>query len=212
MSALQFPPRKEHGFVLIFTLIILVVMVLSSLGLMMMVRGGVTTSGNIAFRQAATKVADVAAEAGFQWVLTQTATQDTPLAFDLTVPDGAGYYPTASEAAANCIAASASSAAFDPKTYEFTTAGCAKSAGTVSQYQLYYVIHRMAMSGLLCSQAGAGCSGPTLVSVCPPGSPQDPQDPNFCKAGITTTHPYYRVTVKVIGPRHNSRYIQTFVY
>ena len=206
MTGRKLPSRREQGFALIFTLIILVVMVLSALGLMMITRGGITTAGNVAFRQAAVKVADVAAEDAFQWVLTNTATE--ALAAVLEGSAG-GYYAYALDAAAGCT----TQAGFTPQTYEFTKAGCAKTHGTpVSGYELYYVIHRMAKGTGPCSNSDTGCSGPALTSVCPPGSPADPQDPNYCKAGISTTHPYYRVTIKVVGPRHNSRYIQTFVY
>ncbi len=210
-------PHAQRGFALVFTLIILVVMVLAAQAMMLMMRGGVTTAGNVAFRQAAVRVADVAGEDGYQWVNTKT----TASATDLNTTDATtkpGYYATHNEVVTAC----SSTAAFAPQSYDFTNPACAmahtvggaafdgSNAELVSNYALYYVVHRMAGAAGACP--GAGCTGPTVTSTCPPGSSQDPSSPAYCKVGVTSTKVYYRITVKVVGPRHNSRYVQTFVY
>ena len=41
----------------------------------------------------------------------------------------------------------------------------------------------------------------------------DPTSASFCGATtVTNSLVYYRITVKVAGPRQNNRYIQAFVY
>ena len=200
---------RQRGFALVFTLLILVVIVLTAQAMLIMMRGGVTTAGNIAFRQAAVRVADVAAADGFQWVNTQTSSIAT-LLNNTNLGTTPGYYSKFDEADPNC----STTATFSPQSYGFENTGsnCAIAyPSQVSGYNLYYVIHRMAnTSNAACP--GAGCSGPSVTSTCPPGTSQDPSSPNYCKAGVTNTYVYYRITVKVVGSRHNSRYIQTFVY
>jgi type IV pilus assembly protein PilX len=205
MSKKHLPPQQQ-GFVLVMTLIILVVMVISAQGLMLMARSGVTSAGNVAFRQAAVRVADVAAEQAYQWVNAQTsasATAMTTTDFD-TRP---GYYAIHNETDSDC----STTTDFAPQNYKFTKAGCAMTYGTrVSGYDLYYIVHRMAENTGACP--GADCSGPSVTATPPGGCSNDPSAPDYCGNYTSTQHVYYRITVKVIGPRHNSRYIQTFVY
>ena len=208
--------EQQRGFTLVFTLIILVVMVLTAQAMMIMMRGGSTSAGNIAFRQAAVRVADVAAEDAYTWVNSITA---LGTGLENPAPAIPGYYAKFNEVNPAC----SSSGTFSPKDYDFTNSNCAMAhTGSivnrdpanvveVSNYRLYYVVHRMA-SGTGACTGGAGCSGPLVISVCRPPFSLDPSSPDYCKAGITSTRVYYRITVKVVGARHNSRFIQTFVY
>ena len=197
---------QQHGFVLVMTLIILVVMVLSAQALMLVARSGVTTAGNVAFRQAAVRVADVAAEDAFQWVNNQTAASATAMTTtdNLTKP---GFYAIHNQTDPSC----STTTQFTPQTYKFTAAGCSMvHTGEVSGYTLYYVVHRMAAGTGACP--AADCSGPSVDTTPQAGCSKDPSAPEYCGNYGSTRHVYYRVTVKVVGPRPNSRYIQTFVY
>lgn len=197
---------RQQGFSLVMTLIMLVIILLSSLGMMMAMRGGVSTAGNIAFRQAAVRSADVAGQEGLQWVSTQLGVDTTALN---TTNTGAnpGYYAIFNEADATCT----TTTAFTPQSYDFANPACAMVHGSsVSGYTLYYVIHRMAAAAGSCP--AAGCTGPLESANNNPGCSHDPDMPDYCGLASTRLHVYYRITIKVSGPRHNSRYIQTFVY
>lgn len=201
------PARRESGFVLILALIILVIITLSSVAMMVSLRAGVSAAGNIAFRQAATRVGDIAVEDGLQWLVANAV--GTNLNSDRT-----GYYATHNGVAGGCSA----TAAFTPQSYDFANNACALQHGsTVSGYSIYYVIHRMAATGglgLPCTDAMAECMFAPVASSAgiAPGSThvsgQSYQTAITNTAGLV----YYRITVKVKGPRNNNRYVQAFVY
>lgn len=191
------PAGRERGFVLLMTLIILIVMTLSGLAMMLVMRAGVSTAGNIAFRQAAVRVADVAVESARTYILARSAVS-------LQSDDPAnGYYASQQPA-------------FTPLGYDFTAAaGVSRDAGTVSGYSVRYVIHRMAMT------AGVACSDPTAGCMFPPAASSAGTTAGTSHAGGssyagaisgTTGLVFYRITVKVSGPRYNNRYVQAFLY
>ena len=62
---------RQSGFMLVIALIIMIIMTLSSIAMVISLRGGISASANIAFRQAATRSADVAVDSAYQWVRTQ---------------------------------------------------------------------------------------------------------------------------------------------
>ncbi|HQR03443.1 MAG: type II secretion system protein [Proteobacteria bacterium] len=207
--------RKEQGFSLVMTIVMLSVILLSSLGLLYAMRGGISTAGNIAFRQAATRVADVAGQTAYLWV--QSTLSGNSSALDntsaATLP---GYYAIYNEADPGC----SNTAAFLPQTYNFAGTNssgrpCAMAFGgstpiPVNQYTLYYVVHRM--SGAYGPCPGAGCTGPLQAASNNPGCSHDTDSPNYCGLSSSLVHVYYRITVKVVGPMHNSRYVQSFFY
>lgn len=198
---------RQSGFVLVLTLIILVIITLSSVAMMVSLRAGVSAAGNIAFRQAATRVGDIAVEDGLQWLVTNAV--GTAMNSDRT-----GYYATHNAVAGGC----SSTAAFTPQSYDFANNACALQHGTtVSGYTMSYVIHRMAATGglgLPCTDALAECMFAPVASSAgvAPGSTHSTGQ--SYQAAITNTAGlvYYRITVKVKGPRNNNRYIQAFVY
>ncbi len=198
--------NRQQGFSLVMTLIMLVIILLSSLGMMMAMRGGVSSAGNIAFRQSAVRSADVAGEEGLDWVNTQLTAD--PAALNTTdTATKPGYYAIFNEADAACT----TTTAFSPQTYDFSNADCAMEHGSsVSGYTLYYVVHRMAGAYGACP--AVGCTGPLESANNNPGCSHDPDMPDYCGLASTRLHVYYRITIKVAGPRHNSRYVQTFVY
>lgn len=209
---------RQRGFVLILTLVILVVITLSAVAMITSLRGGISASGNIAFRQAATRAADVAVDSAFQWVQTQMAVS-TALNSDLAAAASPRYYATLSGADAGCKKDGAAGV-FSPQQYRFSDIlngadgfpCAAKVAAKPAGYDLYYVVHRMASTaGAACP--AAGCMAPTVAAINPPGCSMDPASANPCGAVSTTNSlVYYRITVKVAGPRQNNRYIQAFVY
>ncbi|MCK9388813.1 MAG: hypothetical protein M0Q22_10545 [Sulfuritalea sp.] len=214
-------PARQQGFVLVLALVIMVVITLSAVAMISSLRGGISASGNIAFRQAATRAADVAVDNAFQWVQTQMAVA-TGLNSDIAAAATPRYYATMTGANAGCKKDGIVNA-FTPQQYRFsdTVTGsdgfpCAGLVtGNPAGYTLYYVVHRMATTaGLACP--AAGCLAPPIVATTgsSAGCSMDPTSASFCGTAATATNTlvYYRITIKVVGPRQNNRYIQAFVY
>ena len=234
-------PRRQQGFVLVIALIIMIIMTLSSVAMVISIRGGISASANIAFRQAATRSADVAVDGAYQWVRTQMATA-TALNNNIAPASAAAatttprYYATMSGADSGCKKDGVADA-FTPTSYRFSNTingsdglPCAALvSGNPAGYTLYYVIHRMAnTTETACVAAGgaagcgtcptAGCLAPAITvvagSVNLAGCSMDPTAANFCGVSSTAVNSavYYRITVKVVGPRQNNRYIQGFIF
>ena len=198
--------RAAAGFALVMTLVVLVVLTISALSMMLLMKSGISASGNIAFRQAAVRVADLAIEDARTWILAQSTTT-------LNTDVAGRYY-----ARYNAMDAS-NTAGFDPKSYDFTNSTLAKKYvdtngnDTFSGYKIYYVIHRMAFAAGACS-GGAACVAPPQAAgnVVTAGSSRSAG--SGYQTGITGSVGlvYYRITAKVVGPRFNNRYVQAFVY
>lgn len=232
---------------LVIALIIMIVMTLSSVAMVMSLRGGISASANIAFRQAATRGADVAVDSAYQWVMTQMTSSATALNNSLAPADAAEatvtaaeaatlatrvrYYATMNGADSGCKKDGVADA-FTPTSYRFseTTTGAdgfpcaARVAGNPAGYTIYYVIHRMAnTTEAACLAAGgaagcgscptAGCLQPAITSSSSgqTGVSQSATGPIFSSSS-TNAAVYYRITVKVAGPRQNNRYIQGFIF
>ena len=223
---------------LVIALIIMVIMTLSSIAMITSLRGGISASANIAFRQAATRSADVAVDAAYQWVANQIlSVSATALNNNLAPADATGatttprYYATMNGADSGCKKDGVADA-FTPTTYRFseTINGgdgfpcAARVSGNPAGYTLYYVVHRMANTSEAACLAGGGAAGcgtcPTAGCLAPAvtltssntGSSQDATGPILSSSSSTNAAVYYRITVKVVGPRQNNRYIQGFIF
>jgi type II secretory pathway pseudopilin PulG len=211
---------RQKGFVLLMALVIMVIITLSAVAMITSLRGGISASGNIAFRQAATRAADVAVDSAFRWVQTQMAVA-TGLNSDIAAAATPRYYATMFGANSGCKKDGVGDA-FTPQQYRFsdTVTGAdgfpcaALVAGNPAGYTLYYVVHRMAnTAGSACPAAGCLAPPVTAAAGSSAGCSMDPTSASFCGASTTTnTLVYYRITIKVVGPRQNNRYIQAFVY
>ena len=226
-------PSRQHqqGFVLVIALVILVVMTLSAVAMITSLRGGLSASGNISFRQAATRAADVAADGAYTWVQAQITAAANALDNDIAPINTAGalvtprYYATMTGSDAGCKKDGVANV-FAPQNYRFsdTSVGadgfpCAgRIAGSPGGYSLFYVIHRMARSAAMSCPAAECISPEATVSggTTPPpaGCSLDPTSASFCGVNPISASSvvYYRITVKVVGPRQNNRYVQAFVY
>ncbi|RTL56468.1 MAG: hypothetical protein EKK46_04465 [Rhodocyclaceae bacterium] len=203
---------SQSGFTLVMTLVILVVITLSSMAMMLATKAGIFASGNIAFRQAATRAADVVVETGFRWVNTQIAANANAL--DNTNA-AVGYYSSFNEVLASCT--NSSTTQFNPATYDFANTSCAPAPTQVGDYAVYYVVHRMATTANTACPA-AGCMAPTVIqannNTQTPGGSSESGASQFGSGSSSVSNQivYYRITVKVVGPKRNTRYIQAFVY
>jgi type IV pilus assembly protein PilX len=216
--------HRSQGFVLFMTLVMLVILTISGLAMMQVMGAGLTAAGNIAFRQASVRYADLALEDARIWLQGRTATflHDNH-------PDDHGYMAWVQQSNP------AASTDFDPLTHDWTNDDVAHlydaaefgtdpdldgdgDSTTFSGYRIYYVIHRMAnRAELACSVPTTGCMVPPPPTggggtVVAPGTSQS--------AGIgytppilgTTGNVYFRITAKVVGPRHSSSYVQAIMH
>lgn len=180
---------KQRGTVLMFALILIVVLLLAGIALTRSVSTSNIIAGNLAFQQSAVHAADRGVETAIGWIEGNAAA--------LTADSAAnGYYARRVDPAAG-------------QSWEaFWTASLGAGAVTLAQdaagNTVSYVIHR------LCNNVGApaypGCSA----------SPVDTGSAgNSYGAGVVALSSvrqiYYRVTVRVVGPRNTTSLVQTVV-
>ena len=192
--------RAQQGVVLFVSLIILVAMTLAGIALMRSVDTNVLIAGNLAFRQANTMYADTGVEAARAWLSANAASLNN------NQPGGALHYWANYQLGVNFLG----TAPVSSDNYNWAQA--ATVAAPDPAYTSAYVIHRLcggtgapSDASAKCMQAsaggGSGSSGLGTKGVVSYGVQALP--------GISTI--YYRVTVRVRGPRNTLSYVQAIV-
>jgi Tfp pilus assembly protein PilX len=184
--------RRERGVVLFIALIVLVAMSLAGIALMRGVDNVNLIAGNLAFKQGAAYAADWGVEQARAWLSSQSSSTlwtDQP-----NITGGAGYWANAQQ---NVDFTGTDSQLAD---YNWSTA--VNLGADANGNQVRYVIHR------LCEKAGSPESlqclrGGATSSV---GTKAGATYSSFALAG--TSQVYYRVTVRVVGPRNTVSYVQ----
>jgi type IV pilus assembly protein PilX len=186
--ALSYPvrtPRRQRGVVLFIALIMLVAMTLAGIAMVRSVDTTLGIAGNLAFRQTTIQSTDPGVKVAFDWLSANSAA--------LTAPNLAvGYYDVGAEL--NW---------FDIKAWNqavLLNNGTADAAGNVTRY----LIHRMCnftgpIDTLTCAtykSSGVIGGGSFLV-----GAPKFSAIPQA----------YYRVSVRVDGPRNTTSVTQVFI-
>jgi len=196
-------PGKQRGVVLIIALIVLVAMSLAAIALVRSVDTANIITGNLAFKQAATHSGDIGTESATAWLeMNNNASLDN----DMTAN---GYFACAAPVVDTCLiqtypAAGQSWDAFWTATLAANAVAlAADAAGNTASY----VIHR------LCNQVGSrkpalnpgvSCAvSPVVVAgeCYTPGCRPIPPPPQL----------YYRITVRIAGPRNTVSYVQSIV-
>jgi len=200
----RFARRKaQQGVVLFIALIVLVAMSLAGVALIRSVDTGQVISGNLAFRQAATHIADNGVEAARTWLLAQSSTtlqSDTP-----GVTDGGGYYANWAENL-DLLGNKTSTTSDD---YNWGTATNVTTPAPPTGYAVSYVIHR------LCRQTGdpSGTTCVKLAGVASSSASGTKGAAAFGSMAISVpTSATYRVTVRVVGPRNATSYVQAIIF
>lgn len=190
-------PRAQRGLILFVALIVLVAMSLAGIALMRSVDTNVLIAGNLAFRQATANIGDIGVEAARNWLNANSGSlnQDQPGGFT-------AYWANAQAGVTNFLATAPSG----PADFDWSTAQTATSPDPA--YEIAYVIHRLcgtagdpnvAATGCIKASVGAGTStaggSKGEVTYGAQGLP-----------GTSTT--FYRVTVRVTGPRNTFGYVQ----
>ena len=181
--------RRQRGVVLFIALIVLVAMTLAGIAMFRQIGAGVIIAGNIAFKENATSVGDLGIEAARGWLVGSGSAA-------LQVDQAPGYVSTWN-------------LAFNPVTHTWTSANSTLvSADDGTGNEVRYVIHR------LC--ASAGSVNDPLQSCVTVGSAAAGGSKGGGAYGVlplsNTTAPYFRVTVRVLGPRNTVSYVQSIMY
>lgn len=193
--------RQQRGMVLIIALIVMASMTLASITLVRTVDTGILVAANLAFRQSATMAGDNGLRSATSWLVNNTA--GTTLHADQFSSTSA-YWANAQNAAP----------AFDPVGYGWesgnnsvcTLANCGKDAAGNT---VRYVIHRLC--DLAGNPIGVKCVRPPATA----GSTNN-SSKGVVSAGSlplsATASAYYRITVRISGPRNTNSYVQAIVY
>lgn len=191
------PPKKQDGIILIIALIMMVAMTLGGLALMRSVHTTTVIAGNLAFQQAATNSADRGLETAISWLEATKAANVNGLDADNAAFGYTATKTTTDDASVNQDWVALWSSVWAQR--GIRTIGD-DSAGNNVQY----VIQRM------CNLAGS-----SSIANCAT-SPLDVTSSGGSKgAGVqninVNSQVYYRVTVRVSGPRNTTSFVQAIV-
>ena len=190
-------PAGQRGVVLIIALIVLVAMALAGIALVRSVDVTTQIAGNLAFRQAGVQASDAGVELARKWLMAPPASLQQDI-----VPS---YYASWNGGVTS------NPAIFDPATFNW--AGKTVLPVDAAGNTVAYVVHRMcelpgdpALAATNCVTVPASASG---------NSNQIKGGGEFACVGTTcnaSSNPYYRITVRVSGPRNTVTYIQSVIY
>jgi type IV pilus assembly protein PilX len=195
--------RRQGGVVLLIALIVLVAMTLAGIGMMRSIDAGTLVAGNIGFREAAVATADTGVEAARTWLLANlnSLDNDNPAAgYFSTRQDSVDFTGNMTEGGHDGVNWGGS----DPSqtTTAFTLGTVDTSGNTV-----YYVINRLCAIPGTINGAGQTCA---YSSQSQTGSTQS--SPTYSSFGLSSALvAYYRVTVRVNGPKNTVSYVQALL-
>ena len=205
LSRASRPSRRQHGLVLFFALIAMVVMSLAAVALIRAVDTSTLIAGNLAFRRSTTTSGDAGVEAAVTWLTQiQTANAGINVQTDGTHPFnrtdlGArpGYFSSADPALD--LTADATWSAANGSVLVGTDA----SGNTVR-----YLIQRMCRNANQPIQ-NAGC---LFAGTSDSSSGMQTKRPQDVVTLPTALSPMLRITVRSSGPKATTSYIQAYVY
>lgn len=180
---------RQRGVVLMVVLVALVAMMISVVALSRSTDTGSVIAGNLAFRNTAVHSSDAGVLGAVQWLQSVAGTP----ALNLNDP-ARGYFASLIEPNWD-----------DPALWT----GCAScSLGTdASGNAVQWLVHRMCSAPGNPNDPNVNCSLLTAASAAASGGSYAGDATNFSGAAQN----YYRVTVRVVGPRNTSTLVQTFV-
>jgi uncharacterized membrane protein YgcG len=194
--------------ILFIALIVIVAMALAGLALVRSVDTNVIVAGNIAFKQSATNAGDEGIEAARTWLLANKST----LSDDQMAPPASAYF-------SNWQATSDLTGNDSAKTdFDWNSNSLEVTAGDTAGNRVRYVIHRM------CADSNKTPSSTTCVKVSSTStgaltsggeySGRRGYEGGGSSSGfnLTATTVYYRITVRVDGPRNTTSYVQALMY
>lgn len=199
----------QQGMVMVFALIILVLMTLGGLALMRSMDTTNLIAGNMAFQQAATHSTDAGVEAAIGWLETNNATAGV---LDASIPT-VGYTASTPAIAANLTGETFWNTFAPSGICLLPLAGGVCSAAPAvpdaAGNTVAFMIQR------LCNGTGAptgnGCAlVPGVVAGGSQGNNEGAGEELLTAVGVNTAV-YYRITVRVSGPRNTRSFVQALV-
>lgn len=180
------PAARQRGVVLMITLVVLAALMLAAVALMRSVDTGNLLAGNLAFRSSTLNTSDRGIETAYRWIVTNAGTT-------LEANQTASAYWAAAPATEPDWTGSGA----------WTDAICLDScAADATGNRVRYVIHRM------CTAAGAISATNACATITGDSG-------NSSRAGAMGFQPppliYYRVTVRVEGPRNSASVVQAMI-
>jgi Tfp pilus assembly protein PilX len=202
LSSLRAAPGRQRGVVLFIALIALVAMALAAVGLMRSVDTSNVIAGNMAFKQSTINAADLGVEDAFD-KLGPILAASLEANYPAGCINGCTYYPTLRAPDARGIPTVKEMTAADPNpgaAIDWSAVASVALPAQLSQYEVRYVIDRL-------------CQGPPpvtdLEANCYNEAPQGGGTKKSLGVVFTSaTTVYYRVTVRVVGPRNTLSYVQ----
>jgi Tfp pilus assembly protein PilX len=191
------PPKKQDGIILIIALIMMVAMTLGGLALMRSVHTTTIIAGNLAFQQAATNSADRGIEAAVTWLETTKAANINGLDGDIAAQGYSAAKTTTDDPSGNQDWTELWTAVWMPE-------GVRTVGDDAAGNSVQYVIQRMCNSTGPSSTAGCATSP---VDVTSSGGSRGAGSQNIS----VNSQVYYRITVRVAGPRNTSSFVQSIV-
>jgi len=180
---------RQRGVVLVIVLVALIAMMVSVIALSRSMDTNQVIAGNLAFRNASVHSSDAGILNAVQWL---QSTVGTPT-LNLNNPNR-GYYASVIEPN------------WDDPTLWANCQACqipVDAAGNTVQW----IVHRMCSAPGNPNDPGVSCSLLTAGSAAAAGGSYAGDATNFSG----NAQSYYRVTVRVVGPRNTSTLVQTFV-
>lgn len=193
-------PRRQRGVVLMVALIVLVALTLAGLSMARTADTGVTISGNLVFRQAATQALDAGVEHAIAnainttWVGSGNTIANKYYAFAVPDADGDGL----------------------PDGVDWSQAYTVASPGGLTGYTVRYVVERMCipnpLGGAITDAYVAEQNPNSDNSICNLEEPVKGMESGKLggQSGLGQIRKvHFRVTVKVEGPRNTETFAQT---
>lgn len=199
----------QRGVVLFIALIVMVAMALAGLALIRTVDTGVIVAGNLAFKQSATNAGDQGLEAARSWLLLNKAVLSSD---NINAAGGNAYYAN--------WQANLDLPGTDPAKTDFDWANNAVevTANDGAGNQVRYVVHRLCAASNV-QPSATSCvkvSSTTVGAVANDGEYGGRRGYEVGGSGtgfnLTQTLVYYRVTVRIDGPRNTVSYVQAMMY
>jgi Tfp pilus assembly protein PilX len=223
----RFQSRRQRGATLLFALLTLVALMLSTLALVRSVDTGTLVLGNIGFKQDATAAADQATRQAILWLTNNNASLNTDVA-------NSGYYATnrqydidgttllgALDVTGHQLATTATRqlinwdgdgcATFASGTFGTCTLTSA-SAGAINGNETRFVVFRQ------CSKSGNYAVDNTISCAKPISSASGQSTKrgefNYVDSArlSSAAGPYYRIVVRVKGARNTTSFTETIVH
>jgi type IV pilus assembly protein PilX len=185
---------NQQGIVMIVALIAIVAMTFAVYAMLRTTGSSLGVAGNLAFKQNATAAADRGVEHARAWLMSQSSLE-----------------LSANQAAHGYFAAGLGN--FDPLTYASWTAATAVDLGDDGAgNQTMYVVHRLCRIAGSFNLSGQECVRPSSLNTSGGTSVGLGGGAASGSAVPVTPVPYFRVTVRVAGPRSTLSYVQVIMY